>query len=89
MSKPRTFEGPRGLNGYITFDTFDNENVQLQDSSAAVSYCGDQELDGPFYWLRVDGASAHIHHTEARALRDALNVALGDENTPITIQEGQ
>lgn len=78
MNKPRTFEGPRGLNGYITFDTFDNENVQLQESSAVTSYYEDQELEGPFYWLRVDGASARIHHTEARALRNALNVALGD-----------
>lgn len=79
MSKTRTFEGPRGLNGYITFDTFSNQHVELQESSAVASYCGDQELDGPFYWLRINEESAHIHHTEARALRDALNVALGDE----------
>lgn len=77
--KPQKFEGPRGLCGYIQFDTFDGEHVELQDSSAVLSLNGAEELDGPFFWLRIDESSAHIHIDEARALRDALNVALGGE----------
>lgn len=83
VSTPRTFEGPRGLQGFIEFDTLQGQHVELQDSSSVLSagsIDGEyQELDGPFYWLRINEESAHIHHTEARALRNALNAALGDE----------
>ena len=78
-TKPRTFEGPRGLEGFITFDTFQGQHVELQESSSAVSCKGSKELDGPFCWLRINNEAAHLHHEEARALRNALNVALGDE----------
>lgn len=71
---PRTFEGPRGLLGYVTLDTQDGENIQLQASSAIMA----GELEGPFFWLRINGTDAHLHHTDARAIRDALNLALGD-----------
>lgn len=77
----RTFEGPRGLAGYLMLETTpDGEYVELQESSAYMA----GETEGPFVWLRVGktpikAVSAHLHHTDARALRDALNVALGDD----------
>lgn len=80
----RTTEaGPRGLYGYLTLNTIpQGEHVELQDSSCFMA----GETYGPFFWLRVgkDETTAtnngvHLHHTDARALRDALNVALGDE----------
>jgi hypothetical protein len=81
MSKPETFEGPRGLRGFLRMNTTYGARVELQESSAAVIYSSNgAELDGPFSWLRVEEngveASAHLSVAEMRALRRALNQAL-------------
>lgn len=85
MSKPKpefeTFEGPRGLRGYLRMSDTYGHTVELQQSSAVVLYTGGlDELDGPFAWLRVEedgvAASAHLSVEQMKALRWALKNAI-------------
>jgi hypothetical protein len=81
MTEPVTFEGPRGLRGYLRMNTTYGETVELQESSAAVLYTGAMdELEGPFAWLRVaeDGVevSAHMSVDQMKELRRALKEAI-------------
>jgi hypothetical protein len=81
MSKPETFEGPRGLRGFLRMNTTYGAAVEVQESSAAVIYSSHgSELDGPFAWLRIEedgvAASAHLSVAEMKALRRALNQAI-------------
>lgn len=75
-----TFEGPRGLIGYARITTAQGEKVELQESSAVMSYTIQGQIEGPFVWLRVDrgesGSFAHLSVSDATELRDALNVFL-------------
>lgn len=63
-----TFEGPRGLVGYIRLTTDRNDVVEVQESSAVEHSA----------WLRLNGECAHIRYDDVKALRDALNNYLGD-----------
>lgn len=71
------FEGPRGLVGYAQFATAQGEKVEVQESSCAVSYTMEGEIEGPFVWLRVErsesGCFAHLSVRDATELRDALS----------------
>jgi hypothetical protein len=76
-----TFEGPRGLRGYLRMADTYGGTVELQESSAAVLYTGGlDELQGPFAWLRIEedgvGASAHLSVEQMKALRWALKIAI-------------
>ena len=82
-----TFEGPRGLIGYAQFSTAQDERVELQESSAVMSYTITGEVDGPFVWLRVDrggsGSFAHLSVRDATELRDALSEFLASAGVEI------
>jgi hypothetical protein len=81
VTEPETFEGPRGLRGYVRMNTTYGETVELQESSAVILYSGAMdELEGPFAWLRLEedgvSVSAHMSVDQMKALRRALKNAI-------------
>lgn len=82
-----TFEGPRGLIGYAQFATAQDERIELQESSAVMSYTINGEIEGPFVWLGVErgqsGRFAHLSVRDATELRDALNEFLASVDVEI------
>lgn len=76
------FEGPRGLIGYARVETAEQQLVEVQQSSAVLSYTINGEVEGPFVWLRVlrgeMSSFAHLSVEDAREVRDALTAWLDD-----------
>lgn len=87
-----TFEGPRGLIGYAQFTTAQGEQVELQESSAVMSYTMEGEIEGPFVWLRVSrgesGSFAHLSVRDAVELRDALSEFLSPTDVEVGSHRG-
>jgi hypothetical protein len=88
-----TFDGPRGLNGYLRFTDSYGGTVEIQESSAVIvlgegSAMVDLEGQGNYAWLRVyikdwepgrvGHASAHIDTEMARWIIEALEAFIKD-----------
>lgn len=78
----KSYEGPRGLKGYVKFRDSHGNHIQVQQSSVVevgpLNEANEDPLVGPFVWIFTDGHNPHLTIEQAKAVRDSLDQFIKD-----------